>query len=918
MKNRVLKKYNNYKKNKGKLIYVNARRNKKIKKGNILFEAVHGDTYSGHIYYMIKELLNNSKLNFKIYVALKETEDIELFFDKSELKKINFVKHMSNQYYELMATCEYLINDTTFYPFFNKREGQKYYIIWHGTPLKHMGKDIPKVVDIANVQRNFYMADRIYVNNQKTMEILARTHHLNNVYNGKFIVGPSPRNSVFFEEEKRNQNRNDLNLNNKKILAYMPTWRGNIGSVQNSQHVTKLITYFEENLDENTVLYVKLHPFEKTIIPDSYEKVKPFPSNIETYEFLAVTDCLITDYSSVMYDYVNLGKPVILYTYDYKDYKENRGLYDDLSLYPFLQSNSLEGLLKQVEQIPQQIDYQEFKNEYNKYDKIDAPKIIINHMFLDKDDLTIEEHNLHNGKETVVIVSGGFWSNGITTALINTLENIDTTEKNYICFFEKDKVKKEHYYRLLDLPENVHFYPTVGEINGSIKDRLLMKRYLWNEKFKIKGMEKDLSRIFKEEFSRLFGDLKIDWFIHYTGFERKSAEMMRHIDTNTAIWVHTDMFAEYEAKKNFSKKIIYGAYEKANKIVLVHRNLKANLINHLPQVSNKVVTVNNFLGEQRTRKLAKENLLESIENVHVDYAYNENMYLDFANLDQEQLDDKIIQDYPEQTVLTENITKSIKQLETKEEYSKSTLVTQKDKIEKSIVNSITGLYEDFLKDRELTETFKHLFVNNQDVIDEYFNLNEKDPIVHSVELYNQMRVSKCRMLDALYNPEIKVYMNIGRYDYQKGHDKLIAAFEKVYIENPNVFLIMVCPHGPLKSQTIQWVRDSVAKENIVILGGINNPYPLLDHVDAFVLSSNYEGLGLVVYEALALNTDVITVNLKETTEYLNENQAIITENSVEGLVDGFMIHLEGNKSFEEFDFNYYKEKSKQEFINVFK
>ena len=85
------------------------------------------------------------------------------------------------------------------------------------------------------------------------------------------------------------------------------------------------------------------------------------------------------------------------------------------------------------------------------------------------------------------------------------------------------------------------------------------------------------------------------------------------------------------------------------------------------------------------------------------------MYLDFANLDHEQLDDKIIQDYPEQTVLTENITESIKQLETKEEHSKSTLVTQKDKIEKSIVNSITGLYEDFLKDRELTETFKHLF-----------------------------------------------------------------------------------------------------------------------------------------------------------------------------------------------------------------
>ncbi|WP_375713224.1 CDP-glycerol glycerophosphotransferase family protein [Mammaliicoccus sciuri] len=147
----------------------------------MLFEGVHGDTYSGYTYYLVKELLEqNIKTN--IYVSLKNIEEIEKFLDKKLLKRINFVEHLSNDYFELLATCEYLINDTTFYPFFNKREGQKYYIIWHGTPLKHMGKDIPKVVDIANVQRNFYMADQIYVNNQKSTEILARTHHLNNAY----------------------------------------------------------------------------------------------------------------------------------------------------------------------------------------------------------------------------------------------------------------------------------------------------------------------------------------------------------------------------------------------------------------------------------------------------------------------------------------------------------------------------------------------------------------------------------------------------------------------------------------------------------------------------------------------------------------------------------------------------------------
>ena len=56
---------------------------------------------------------------------------------------------------------------------------------------------------------------------------------------------------------------------------------------------------------------------------------------------------------------------------------------------------------------------------------------------------------------------------------------------------------------------------------------------------------------------------------------------------------------------------------------------------------------------------------------------------------------------------------------------------------------------------------------------------------------------------------------------------------------------------------------------------MNNPYPLLSNCDAFVLSSNYEGLGLVVYEALALETDVITVDLPETIQYLEEDKPLL-------------------------------------------
>ncbi|WP_259342670.1 CDP-glycerol glycerophosphotransferase family protein, partial [Staphylococcus pasteuri] len=65
--------------------------------------------------------------------------------------------------------------------------------IWHGTPLKNMGKDMEIVVDVANVQRNFYMADKIIVSNEHTKDVLVESHNLKNVYPGKVVVGPSPR-----------------------------------------------------------------------------------------------------------------------------------------------------------------------------------------------------------------------------------------------------------------------------------------------------------------------------------------------------------------------------------------------------------------------------------------------------------------------------------------------------------------------------------------------------------------------------------------------------------------------------------------------------------------------------------------------------------------------------------------------------
>lgn len=74
---------------------------------------------------------------------------------------------------------------------------------------------------------------------------------------------------------------------------------------------------------------------QKFVKLDNYEHIYPFPSGVDKYEFLNSVDALITDYSSVFFDYSITRKPIILYMYDYEEYMHDRGMYFDIKELPF-------------------------------------------------------------------------------------------------------------------------------------------------------------------------------------------------------------------------------------------------------------------------------------------------------------------------------------------------------------------------------------------------------------------------------------------------------------------------------------------------------------------------------------------------------------------------------------------------------
>jgi len=770
-----------------------------IKKNIVLLESTHGKTFGGHLFYLLKEL-NRAYPDLEIHIAVQDVVKTKWFLEEYNLSEVSLVKHMSKKYLKLLASAEYLLNDASFYNFFIKKAGQQYVNFWHGTPLKTLGQHMENITDAANVQRNFYKSDRIIVGNEFLANTLADAYGLNGIYQGKIVVAPSPRNAILLDRDKRGEIRKKLNINLKNVSFYMPTWRGSGENISNdNEKILADLRYLSEKMPAGNVLYVKFHPFSQSVGLGEFDNVFTMPAEYELYEFLTAVDVLITDYSSIMYDFALVSRKIILYTYDKDEYFSTRGVYDDIDRYPFVQVENVADLLVEIQDSEVAVDYSEMISEYCPVDCVNGAQVICDYIFKGKSHEWITESNLFNGKETVFVLGGGFWDNGVTTVLLNTFDNIELDKRNYVVLLGQKQLKKEYEFRVRNLSDKIVFYPFPELLTAGILDRFLYLAYMRFEWFDHAWIRNRVGTVVADDYRRIVGELKVDHFVHFTGFGNRYSELIKHVPdgVNTIMYVHTDMVAEYEAKKNFSKKIVFSAYEQVDKVTLVNGNLKEGLSRKIPAVRDKLYVVNNFLGEKRIRELAKVEILETLVEVEMEHGHKESLVSD------------------------------------------------------------------------------------------------------------------------LQNEDISVFINIGRFDYQKGHDRLIAAFENVYKENNNTRLVIIAPHGPLRAQTLALASSSNAHSGIYILGRMSNPYALLARCDCFVLSSHYEGLVLVIYEALAVGIAVVTVDIIGATTYLGNNEAIIVSNSVDGLTEGMREYLLGEYPINEVDFSVLKEKSRLQFESLF-
>ncbi|WP_184292990.1 CDP-glycerol glycerophosphotransferase family protein [Nocardiopsis algeriensis] len=248
------------------------------------------------------------------------------------------VRHRGREYYEALARSRYLVTNSRQPAWFHRRPGQVVVQTWHGSMLKRIGFDVE---NIRGKSRDYF--DKLAWETRQWDYLVSPSPWATPIlrsafrFEGEILETGYPRNDVFHSPERdaiAERTRRRLGLpQGKRVVLYAPTWRDDKYYTR-GKHKLDLhldLQHMYDKLGRDHVLLVRRHPRVVDSVPvvgrDFVRDVSLYP---EVMELFLVTDVLVTDYSSMMFDFANTGRPMLFFTYDLESYRDNlRGFYFD-------------------------------------------------------------------------------------------------------------------------------------------------------------------------------------------------------------------------------------------------------------------------------------------------------------------------------------------------------------------------------------------------------------------------------------------------------------------------------------------------------------------------------------------------------------------------------------------------------------
>ncbi|MDE7424289.1 MAG: CDP-glycerol glycerophosphotransferase family protein [Lachnospiraceae bacterium] len=603
--------------------YQHCRKRKKLNQKCILIESKNGMDLGSNLFYILKELQKEDYQDYQLLLLVEKVAASKIIrkLKDNGLERIRTINLHSPAYYWAIATAKYIFVDTSLERVFVKRAGQILVNTWHGTPLKKMGRDEEKSAHLMwNVQRNFFMSDYLLYPSESMMNIMLDAYQLRHLYTGSILLAGYPRNAIFFIQNNIEEEKKRRNLHGKQVFMYMPTWRGTVKHKDNTKQVKQLqslLQKLDSLLPDHIIVYVKLHPFvEENLVLSNLHQVKIYQENDDVYDFLTCCDGLITDYSSILFDFANTRRKIILFTYDQDDYKVERGLYHDLENLPFPITTNVSDLVEELKQ-PKQYDDSEFIQKYCCYDNKNATSNLCKYIL--KGEHLCKELTLPKpSKENVLLYGSEFEKNGLTTALLSLLKYLDRDTRNYYVGIDETALSTDPS-RLSLLPKDVGFIPTENGVYRGISEAIASILYFRLNK-RGKWISRQINEVFTRELHRRFCGVKFQTAIQYAGYEVKHIQLFQRFPNRRIIFVHNDMIEEIDKRKNQHLLTLQDAYQNYDHVAVV----TSDLIPSTQKIAGNAITlsvVNNCLDYIKIQEKAKKPLQfdeETTANITLD------------------------------------------------------------------------------------------------------------------------------------------------------------------------------------------------------------------------------------------------------------------------------------------------------------
>lgn len=711
---------------------------------------------------------------------------------------IVFISRGQPLYQRYLATAKFLVNNVTFPYQFSRRPEQRFLSLWHGTPLKTLGKDnLGQFFEHKNSARNFLQATHICSPNPHTSRVLIDRYDLAGLLPGRIAETGYPRidRTVCSTEEQRRSLRKRLGIGPEEpVVLYAPTWRGIMGKEAFDLERLKTDVIRLSTLPARFLF--RGHHLTEKLLASLDLGVQVVSAEIDTNELLAIVDVLVTDYSSILFDFLPLRKPILYYVYDCEEYSRTRGLYFDMDEMPGPKCHTVDELMAEISHLLQEGKFriedsahEAAVQRFCPYEDGQASERVANWFFFDG-----PAHELPSPsgkKRNTLFYTTAFIPNGITASALNLFSSMSEFDpESRICVAVNPNAVSSDPLRLekfAELPSDVQVLARVGRMNLSPEENWITRRLSDRFSLESEKMWEIYSAAYRREFRRLFGETHFDTIIDFEGYSLYWTSLFANEPSRRsrkAIYLHADMEEECHVRFPYLRYIL-AQYQKFDALVSVsdsvcHKNRETlGPLFRLPP--EKFVFCNNAIHPSKVRELAKEPVC--IPNAE----------------------------------------------------------------------GKTGVVK---------------------------------------------------------------FITVGRLSPEKGHLKLVDSFARVHKKHANSSLWIV-GDGPLMNSLQERIAELNVQDAVHLLGFQSNPYAYLQNADCFVLSSEYEGQGLVLIEAMILQRPVISTDVVGARSVLLEaHYGRLVENSVEGLTRGMLDFVEKGMTVPAFDAEQYQRDAVAKFHSV--